>query len=174
MTKMLVIEPSRKKIRAGDIFTFTVNREEFWFGRVIYEGIEFCKRTVNGINIPGWPNTTFLYLYNAVGSSMNDIPMLDRNRLLIPPLGTNHMPWRKGYFFTVANRAIHQEDVLPEHCFRDYSYNCYRNLHGDVLPQRIEPSGFYALDSYQTIDDSVAKALAAKNRRRSRISPVKS
>jgi hypothetical protein len=163
MCNLKVIEPSRKKIHAGDIFAMTFDFERFLYGRVIYEGIDFGLRKLdNGIEIPGWPKCTFIYIYKVFSSSMENVPRLERDQLLIAPRATNHIGWRRGYFRTVANAAVVEGDVLPQHCFSDRRNGavCYFDLQGKEIPARIEPCGEYALlDSYRTIDDAICEAL---------------
>jgi len=102
-----------------------------------------------------------VYLYNASANDKNQVPDLSKNRLLVPPLGTNRLPWTRGYFETVDHRVLGSEERLPVHCFRDLTAATERFLdeRGRALGAPVEPVGDYSLHSFRTIDDAVSEAL---------------
>lgn len=80
------------------------------------------------------------------------------DRLLVSPIMTNKLPWSKGYFETLANVPLGEDDVLDQHCFLDWTGRYYdENL--NELPGPREPVGEYGLASFRTIDDEVSDAL---------------
>lgn len=148
-TNMRVLRRTKPKLRPGDVFAYLMPDNLFRFGRVI--------RT--DAIIGGFPNCILLYFYRAVSERKEEIPRLESNDLLIAPRGTNKLPWTRGYFETIAFQPLGSNDVLGSHCFWDPAFKCYRDADNNVLPNKIEPCGFYGLDSYRTIDDALSKAL---------------
>ena len=128
--------------------------EFFLFGRVISTDAE----------IGPMKNVILLYVYDYRSESKDEIPPLDKNRLLIPPSMTNTLPWSRGYFQTVRHDALDKADILPVHCFQsrgflDRTKFRYFDGFGNRLKKRTEPCGEHGLGSFRTIDDDISKAL---------------
>jgi hypothetical protein len=138
---------SRLKIRAGDIFALRPRGRAYYFGRVIRTDVPFWGARV-----------ILLYIYAVSSDTLIAIPPLRRNQLLVPPLLTNRLAWRHGYFQTVRNIRLTPWDLLPVHCFKNMN-QLYCDVNGQPLAQPTEPVGTYGLDSYRTIDDAVSRAL---------------
>jgi len=83
---MKPLNKSRKKVCVGDIFTLKVG-DMYYFGRVIRTDAGFGENKI-------W---NLIYIYEAQSKDKNDIPTLDKNRLLIPPYVTNRQAWLRGY-----------------------------------------------------------------------------
>lgn len=147
-TNLKVLKPSRKPVRAGDVFVCQPDDSRFLFGRVI--------RT--DVNVGGFPNGILVYIYNASSSKKGSVPKLDRDDLLLPPLATNRLPWSRGYFETVTTRPLTDADVLPVHCFRSSSGRCYDEM-GNLMEAPVAPVGDFALQSFRSIDDLISDAL---------------
>ena len=97
-----------------------------------------------------------IYLYNV--ASDEEIPSLTLSNLLTAPIGTNALPWTKGFFEVVENRRIEVNDLLPKHCFRD-ARGWYFDENANRLNTPHEPVGVFGLHSYKTIDEEIGKAL---------------
>lgn len=147
-TNLRILKPSRKAVRPGDIFVFRVNDQAFYFGRIIKTDVA----------VGGFPNGILVYLYNASSPEKAKIPELRRDKLLLPPLATNRLPWSRGYFETVASRPLAESDVLPVHSFRSSTGRCFDEA-GKPIEAPVEPVGEFALQSYRSIDDLVSDAL---------------
>jgi hypothetical protein len=150
-TNLQVMEPSPREPRVGDIFAMQLPDGSYLHGRVI------ATDALAGPSMPG-SNLVYLYSERSPTEAAPDSSALKPDRLLVPPLMTNRMPWKKGYFKTIANRALEPADVLPAHCFEDvrgYYYDEYSNRRG----HRTEPCGDWGLHSYLTIDDAVSQAV---------------
>ncbi len=154
---MRVLKPSRKRIHAGDIFVLQVKDGEFVFGRVVRTDIEFLGN-----------NRILIYIYRAFSSDKNSIPALEKRRLLLPPMIIDRQPWSQGYFETVGNRPLCDNDLLPIHCFhRALFFAEYFDADGRVLPfwkawfYRLigVPCGTYALTMPYGIDLKVRHVL---------------
>ena len=146
---MQILKKSRKEVCQGDIFVFKLKKENvFRFGRVI---------KVN-VKIGGIDNLILIYLYKASSESKNDIPLLNPDELLIPPLATEKTPWTSGYFETVESRPLTSEDVLPFHHFKGYKDRFFDDEGAPVSSPK-EPIGIWGLHSVGAIDNEISDAL---------------
>lgn len=150
-TNLRVLKPSRKKPRAGDVFTMQMPDGRYLFGRVISTEAD-AGWSMHGANL--------IYIFRCT-SSRPDLPdrsELTPQNLLVGPMMTNNLPWSRGYFQTLTNLPLAPGDVLTQHCFRR-STGQYFDEHLHELPAPIEPCGDYGLHSYRTIDDEISGAL---------------
>ena len=94
-----------------------------------------------------------------------DPALLTPRRLLVPPVMTNAMGWRHGYFQTIGHRELEPHEILPVHCFRDpeksglFGRGEYYDEHNNKLRNPHKPVGMWAVGSYRTIDDRLSRAL---------------
>ena len=146
---MRVLTPSRRRINVGDIFAYQMPDERYRFGRVIRLDV----------TLGGFPGCILIYLYRPASDHIESPPVLSRDALLIAPVGTNRKPWSKGYFQTIRNEPLQDDDILPRHCFWSGVDRKFYDEQGCPLARRLEPCGFYGVDSYRTIDDAVSDAL---------------
>lgn len=150
---LVVQQPSRKRVVAGDIFTMRLVSGGCVFGRVISTG------AVHG----GVPGLILIYVYSGIAETAQAPCQFDKNRLLFPPLVTNRQGWLKGYFQTVEHRPLVSEDRFPVHCFQRRSFHgakSYFDEFDQPLPARLEPCGEYVVAGYSSIDRRIAKALS--------------
>lgn len=146
-----VLRKSRIVPTAGDIFVFQLlpMPGRFFFGRVV--------RT--DAVVGGFKNTVLIYLYKDTSPAKREIPALLPGNLLVPPLATNTLPWRKGYFESVARKPLSKGDVLERHVFRDAMRKRFFDDSGREIASASGLVGSYGLHSYKTIDDEISKAL---------------
>jgi hypothetical protein len=152
---MEILKPSRRRLKAGDIFVYKVKSHDFGYGRVVRTDALFYD---------GPRDAIVLYFYNAFSPIKDRIPELDRRKLLFPPIFTNRLAWSHGYFESIENRAPNQQEVYDRHCFRDDTYirPRYFDEDGRRLTKRMEPCGDYVLASFQTIDYRISEALGVE------------
>ena len=151
---MKVLKKSRKYPKPGDIFVLQMVDPEFIFGRVID-----CNT-----NIGNFDDVIMLYIYDARSTCATEIPTLRRDKLLIPPVGTNRQGWLKGYYETVAHVPLTKRDVLKQHCFArlsplDDRVIGYCDEKSNRLRKRVEPCRSNGLSSYSSIDEEISRAL---------------
>ena len=151
-TNLWKLRPSRKPPVPGDVFTMGLPDDRFLFGRVISDD------AISGMGVPG---AILIYVYRVQthDKMLPDQKELSPSRLLVPPMMTNRLPWSRGYFETVANVPLHEEDVLPTHCFLSAIWGTYHDEKGNQLPGPVEPVGDYELHSFATIDEEISDAL---------------
>jgi hypothetical protein len=153
LTNIQVIQPSRKGPRAGDVFAIRLPDDTHLFGRVIDADIEDPKRAP-------MPGACLIYVYNVHRASMEvDVAELTPDRLLLPPVFINKMPWTKGYFATVAHEDLKSTDRLAQHCFWSAGRGIYVDENRNPLPRETQPCGDWGLSSYRWLDDQISDAL---------------
>lgn len=148
---MLVLRKSRKKPSPGDIFTYLMPDQLYRFGRVIRTDAQ----------VGGFGDCLLIYLYSAESENATSIPTLRKEELLFPPLATDRHVWVWGYFQTVEQRCLVDDDVWPVHCFYDdtRTFELYKDEYGKRLPRRSEPCGDTGLCGAGFIDARVSMAL---------------
>lgn len=102
---------------------------------------------------------------------------------MIPPIFINNLPWSKGYFETVANVPLNNDDLFKNHVFwnpmakRQFYVDQYNQEIKSKLPwkygffektstgksmklyESFSPVGFSALSSYRSFDDRISNIL---------------
>lgn len=146
------LKATRKKPSIGDLFVLSPLRGLFLFGRVICADLPRDRAPMPGSNL--------VYIYRGLSDHLqHQAADLRPERLLLPPLFTNRMPWTKGYFQTVGSWPLTGGDLVKKHCFLSPGSGRYHDLDGRELPGPIEPCGDWALHSFRTIDDEISDAL---------------
>ncbi len=149
-TNLQVMRPGRKKPVNGDIFAVQLRDGRFLFGRVVRADLPRDRAPM--------PGSYLVYVYDFLSESKAPPARLTPDRLLIPPTFTNRLPWTKGYFETIDNRAISRADLVAKHCFRRWTGD-YVDEDGSKLPAPIEPCGEWGLTSYRMLDDLISDAV---------------
>lgn len=147
---MKVLKKRRTKPVVGDVFVFQLQDERFYWGRVV---------SITAY-IAGFENCILIYIYSNSTVSDEEVPELSVDKLLIPPIATNALPWTRGYFKYIENRATLPTDKLAVHCFYDVVFNKIFDDAGRELDRKFEPCGDYGLASYTAIDELVCDTLS--------------
>jgi len=156
-TNLQILSPSRRALRPGDLFVMRLPEELHLFGRVV--SIEAWA---------GWrmPHAILIYIYDTkIHDTKSDRPappkraVLRRDRLLVPPIMTNRLPWSRGYFETIDHMPLQPGDVYRPHCFVDSLRGVCLDEFTNQLRRCVEPCGEWGLHSFRTIDDAVSAAL---------------
>lgn len=134
----------------GDVFLLQPSNESFIPGRVIAVDVVAA----------GFPGAVLIYIFRtrAQVPVVPPLESLSPSQLLLPPILTNRLPWSRGYFRTLANLPLAEDEVLPRHCFRS-SQGRYFDETATEVSGPTEPCGDWALQSFRTIDDQVSDAL---------------
>jgi hypothetical protein len=151
-TNILPGKRTRRKPEPGDIFTFQMEQfpERFYYGRVVATDTKIGNMPI-GVNL--------FYVYKTFSLQESDIPALKPSDLLVPPIGTNDIPWKRGYFKVIKSVPIAEGDVLPVHCFYSPSRSRYVDEYGNQLAGPVEPVGFNGLSGLGSIDNKICNAL---------------
>ncbi len=153
-TNLRILRPSRKALQPGDVFAVQLPDLTYRFGRVIRTDATW---TLANDAEPA----VLIYLYKTESNEAG-LPSRDElrpDRLLVPPMLTNRLPWSRGYFQAIGHRPLNEQDVLPRHCFLSGARGTYFDDYGQPLPGPIEPVGDYGLHSFRTIDNAISDAL---------------
>ncbi len=151
VTNLAVLaKAKRPRPRPGDIFALRLMDLPYMFGRVVSRSARIGPMT----------DVIMCYVYNAQAATQTPPRSeLRPDRLLLPPILTNDLPWTKGYFNVVETDELRPDELLPVHCFFDRLRNRFVDEQGTQLDSRREPCGRFALQSYRTIDDDLSDAL---------------
>ena len=151
-TNLKVLKRSNKKPDRGDIFAMQLPDDSYVFGRVIGAELE--------PPLAPMPFSYLIYVYaDRSRSKQPALGTLRPERLLLPPVFINRMPWTKGYFETVQHEQLSGGALLPQYCFWDAARARYVDERQNPLPGESHPCGDWALSSYRWLDDRVSDAL---------------
>jgi hypothetical protein len=152
-TNLQVLKPSRKKPAAGDVFAMQLPDDSYIFGRVIEADLQDFNRAP-------MPGSYLIYVYSVRSSEKQpDLGALLPDRLLLPPVFINRMPWAKGYFENVGHEDLSSRLLLQQYCFWDAARARYVDEKLIPLPRELQPCGDWGLSSYRWLDDQVSDAL---------------
>ncbi|MGW6062613.1 Imm26 family immunity protein [Streptomyces sp. NPDC055189] len=145
----------RRRHEAGDVFVLQPADSAYLFGRIIKTG----QSGPHG----RFPGGILAYLYNIPAVCQDpDLSLLTPDRLLMPPFFTMNWPWHKGYFRTVAHEKLRPSRLLQHHCFYDADSEGYVDETDTVIPERIEPCGWFALTNFAHFQHEIDEALAGR------------
>lgn len=88
---LLVLKKSSRRPKSGDVFVTLPPDDLFLYGRVISTEAK----------IGAMEGCILIYIYNVRSTTKLPIPQLSPTKLLLPPIMTNRLPWRRGYFETI-------------------------------------------------------------------------
>ncbi len=99
--------------KAGDIFVFSVNKNEFQFGRVVADKVSSGPTDTNNIYI-----VIYIYIASSVSKDVIPFSLLTINNLLIDPIIFPIDYWKMGYMQTVAHEDVNVATVHEPLCFQ--------------------------------------------------------
>ncbi len=142
---------SRKVIKTGDVFVFKPKKHPYYYGVVINSDANIF--TAKGL--------VHIHLFNLNSEKGNSVPdNLHCSKLLIPPILTNKLGWRKGYFKTIGNIAVKDFMSAKNATFFYYNGEIFDDNSNQLLvPKSIEETGSFAITSYLNIDNLISLAL---------------
>jgi hypothetical protein len=150
--ELLPIKRSRKKPNVGDVFVIQPRDSVYFYGKVIKTDIDFQGFSVNASTI---------LVYKEATNELKLPDSLNANELLIPPSIVNSRGWTMGYFYTLGNIELTEEEINLDYGFKDSRRETgwYRTEEGELLDQKPLIIGTYGLGSYGAIAYEVTKAL---------------
>ena len=148
-------QPSRKKVKEGDIFVVKVKDRDYYFGRVISTKARQYLDQGNKLFL--------LYLYDSHSNDKNNIPELKKENLLIPPYYGMIQDWTNGCVETVGHKPLTEDDVFTTH----YMYSPIFKVYLDGFGNKVDPPpsnnkipvGSDGLGSFASLDIEIRKAL---------------
>ena len=151
-----VLQPSRKRLAAGDVFAMGLPDSGYLFGRVISTSARWAMAEGSGTT-----NLVYVFSHRSESMAMPDRAHLRIQELLIAPQLINRLGWSRGYFQTVGHLELVDGEVLPLHCFRSFSSRRPRwfDEHANELSGPVPPVGVWGVGNYRTLEDEVCGAL---------------
>lgn len=146
---LALLQPSRRVLENGDIFVMQPPDGLYVYGRVV---------DIEALAESDMSSCVLIYLYAKRSQLKRSIPRPNPQKLLLPPLITNRLPWTRGYFEYLETRKLTPRDVLPQHCFSTPDDE-YFDEKARPLKEPVEPVGQAGLHSLKSIDDEVSLAL---------------
>ncbi|CAL9489802.1 Imm26 family immunity protein [Streptomyces sp. NPDC091046] len=145
----------RRRHEVGDVYVLQVADASYRFGRIVKVGESGSRGR--------FPGGILAYIYDVASDDLQcDLATLTVDRLLMPPFFTVNWPWQKGYFRTVAHEDLEPAHVLRQHCFYDASTEGYVDENDDILRERVEPCGWFALTNFEHFQHELDEALAGR------------
>ncbi|NTW71791.1 MAG: hypothetical protein HGA49_06060 [Eubacteriaceae bacterium] len=149
--ELIAMKKVRSKPSEGDVFVIQPKEGTYYYGKVILTNIKSKDSFINGMSL--------VYIYNKVSSQKNAIEGVEDNDLLIPPIIVNNQPWQKGYFETVGNVGITENEMNVDFGFWDTLKKKFVNCNGDELLKKPKYWTHYGLGSFGVVGKEVQKAL---------------
>jgi hypothetical protein len=142
---------SSKRIMTGDVFVLRPK------GHLLYYGI------VANTNATMFSAKEIIHvqIFDYKSDVIQEIPdSLNKYPLLIPPILTNKLGWKKGYFKIIGNVSINNFMSVKEAAFFYYNGEIF-NDNSQQLPKpySIETTGSFSITSYLNIDNLISLRL---------------
>jgi len=152
---------SKKRPQDGDVFVIQPEEHTYYFGKVIIGNIQSKNIDYQGM--------VLVYIYEG-SSTTKEIPSrLSERELLLPPKVVNQQGWSKGYFETVGNIAVTEQEknidfgfFSSNEPFSSYheipeQLKVYYDVYGEVLLNVPKHVSFNGLVSYGYIGREIRK-----------------
>lgn len=152
--QLKVIEKSNLKPAVGDIFVLSSREGIYFYGKVIVANI---VRKVPDTFVEG-KHVVFIFKGNTQETNLDKyIP--DYDNLLIPPAIVSDDYWKKGYFYTIANIPLTEEEKNLDFGF--YKIHSKNNFFcketGEVLEQEPKILGGHGITTITGIATEVER-----------------
>lgn len=152
----MVIRPSRHKPQVGDLFVLNMLGKRWIAGRVI--------RTDADALVPN--SDLLLYFYRVEPTGPDNIATPIKPDLLIPPILSSALGWRRGYYMHIRNNPLQAQELLPRHVFEDNLFPkgdprrfCDEYRKPVAPPEPGLPSGPFGMFGYSAVDTLLSHAL---------------
>ena len=152
--KLTVMSGNKKQKKwpeTGDVFYFQLSDGRFGYGMVV----------LGKIDVGPFKNAIVIYIYDNFTLSLGGNVVLNKERLLLPPIITDASCWRYGYFVTLKNIDPNGMDIYPEHYFKNPIRNKVYDHHGKVTNLLIDsiPIGEESIQFHRSIIKAIEDVL---------------
>jgi len=140
-----------------EIFTFSINDEEYMYGRVIHMSPKFDSSEAN-------PNENLLiYIYKPVSKIKKEIPELKKEDLLVTTIAWREI-WQRWHFETLEQRELSEKDFYSPICFNydHLMWDNFRDEKGKILDKEYYPCLRAWLPNIHWVENGILKALWEK------------
>jgi hypothetical protein len=97
----------------GDVFVIQAHKDIYFYGKVIKENDMFPTDSF-------WKNTWIVYLYKKMTHYINYDINLKTQDLLETPIILGDDGWQKGYYLTIKNEAVTDDELGLKYGFKSY------------------------------------------------------
>jgi len=101
---------------------------------------------------------SLIYIYNYKSTKKEEPVKLGSYELLIPPIVVNNQPWIKGYFETLCNQLVSDNEKDVDYGFWDVMERIYVNLLGQPIKREPKYWSYFGLGSYGVVAKEVFRA----------------
>lgn len=150
-TELIPMGKSRKPPKEGDVFLVQPFSRVYYYGKVIRTHLESADSCVRGMNL------IFLYDRRADGRDIPD--ELGGGDFLIPPVIINRLPWSRGYFETVGNAPVTEDEKNASYGFWSFQKKRFVDVGGVPLARKPRCWSDYGLASYAVVGEKIQAAL---------------
>ena len=152
MSKQLIaMQKSLKKPCVGDVFVLQPVYGIFYFGKVIQSDLYSDDSFIRGMFL--------VYIYDYSSTKKEIVTDFENSKFLIAPMIINKQPWLKGYFETIGNTPVTDQEKNVDYGFWDVMKKHYVDIKGNVLDNPPKYNSIYGLGSYGILTKEVFKAL---------------
>ncbi len=157
---LIPIKRSNKKPKSGDVFVIQPIKGIYYYGKVINEKNHSVYELINDFPL------VYIYDHKTKEPCMPE----SLEKILIAPILTNYSPWTRGYFYTIGNITVTNEEKELDCGFKAFAITdfknenpFYRNIHGELIDYVPKYSTLFGLNSYKGINYEMCKALGIED-----------
>ena len=150
-SELVSMQASKKNPNEGDVFIVQPKKGIYFYGKVIKTNIQSINPFFNKMNL--------IYLYKESSQEVKMLDYMNSNQLLIPPVVVNNQGWLKGYFMTIGNIAVTDEEYSVDFGFWSTVRNKYFDLSGNELKKEPKYHSIFGLGSYGVVGRDIQKVL---------------
>lgn len=151
-----VIKRTRTKPKEGDIFIVSPKKGVYFYGKVMVADI---KRVVPDSFVEG-QYVIFIFKCRTKEKNMNKfVPNYDD--LLIPPTIVSQHYWRSGYFYTIDNIPLTEDEKKIDFGFYKLNFkgNFFCKETGEVLEEEPKLLGFHGISTLTGVASAIGREL---------------
>ncbi|MCX7569509.1 immunity 26/phosphotriesterase HocA family protein [Tumebacillus sp. DT12] len=152
-TELVRIELSSKRPREGDVFVFQPHEGVYYYGRVMRTKLESKSSTIKGKNL------VYLYNLHSHTQEMPDRQALSPDNLLIAPHVVTASPWLNGYFKTIGNYPVQEQEFSKDTGFRVHRTGDLVDVEGNPLDFEPRMTAPFTTQEYWVIGKVVHRRL---------------
>ena len=149
-TVVKAFAPSKKHIRAGDVFIYKTSSGNEYYGLVVKHKFDLA----------GFNNCLLLYFFDTTRekTDFQNLSVKKYKLLFAPTLGGSDC-WRDGYFSNVGKIELTDENIYPIHYFKFPQGTSDENLNLIDNPDPLIPIGRAAYPVGLTLLDYIENSL---------------
>lgn len=154
--QLKVIKKSRSIPKVGDVFLVSPREGIYFYGKVLVSNI---VRKVPDSFVEG-KHVVFIFKGNTHGKNI-DKYMPDYSNLLIPPAIVGDEYWKKGYFHTIANIPLTEEEKKLDFGFYKLHFkgNFFCKETGELLDKEPKILGMHGITTISGIGLEIEEEL---------------